>query len=138
MGKPTGSESWCLWVWVQYLILHTCAYPWTHATVSWVHHRYITGTSWVPICQSAQHCLHLWHMDCKVTSYLLESSLHSSSNGSLLIFFMALSFIDNLIFMGEITGSLNYLCCLNADHFFLEFIIQFWHMANISLHKRSW
>ena len=44
MGKPTGSESWCLQVQVQYLIWHTCAYPWTCAMVSWVHHRYIMGS----------------------------------------------------------------------------------------------
>ena len=44
MGKPMGSESWCLQVWVQYLIWHTHAYPWTHAMVSQVHHRYIMGS----------------------------------------------------------------------------------------------
>ena len=120
--KTQGSESQCLRVQVWYLIWHTCAYPWTHAMVSWVHHGYIMGTSQVSICWSAQHCLHLQYMDHKATSYLLESSLHSSSNGSLPIFFMALSFIDDLIFMGEITSSSNYLCCLNADHLFFRIL----------------
>ena len=35
---------------------------------------------------------------------------------------MALSFIDDLVFMGEITSSSNYLCCLNADHFFFRIL----------------
>ena len=42
--KTQGSESQCLRVQVWYLIWHTCAYPWTHAMVSQVHHRYIMGS----------------------------------------------------------------------------------------------
>ena len=118
MGKPTGSESWCLQVQVQYLIWHTHAYPWTCAMVSWVHHRYIMGSD-----LSVSTALFTLMAHGPQGDFLSPRifSLHSSSNSSLLIFFMAFSFIDDLIFMGEITSSSNYLCCLNADHFFLEF-----------------
>ena len=42
MGKPTGSESWCLWVWVWYLIWQTHTYLGTCGMVSQVHHRLST------------------------------------------------------------------------------------------------
>ena len=90
MGKPAGSESWCLQVGVWYLIWQTCTYPGTHGTVSQVHHRLSTI-----------------HMDCN--RWLpFSSCLHSYSTNYLP---GTLIYVDNCIFMGKIFYSSDCLPC---------------------------
>ena len=104
-----------------------------------VHHRYIMGSN---LSVSTALFTITAHGPQQVTSYLLFSPflikqlsanfLHGTLIHGTLIYWQLYIYRSNYQFVKLPVLS------HNADHFFYNFIIQFWCMANISLHKRSW